>query len=167
MTIGGNVIPITKEAKLLGTEISYRNFYVKQVAALKKKARGALWKSYRFRYLKEKLKLRLFKVLILPLLTYPVIPLNILSNEQMEHLQVVQNDGIRWIKNERWPIRCPLDIRHEELKLEYIRDRIKRLAEGQWDKIVTENTEFWRETMAIPTPQPHAWFPSAYNASFD
>ena len=85
----------------------------------------------------------------------------------MDHLQVIQNDGIRWIQNEHWPNRCPIDRRHEELKLEYISDRLKRLAEGQWDKIVTENSEFWRETVNIQTPYPHAWFPSAYDASFN
>ena len=167
VTIGGNIIQTKKEVKLLGTKITYRNFFVKQVEELKKKARAALWKLYRFMYMNKKLKLRLFKVLILPLLTYPVVPLSILTQNQMEHLQVIQNDGIRWILNEHWPNRCPIDRRHEELKLEYIGDRLKRLAEGQWDKIVTENSEFWRETVNIQTPYPHAWFPSAYDATFN
>ena len=167
VTINGTIIPTTQEAKLLGTKITYRNFFVEQVKSLNKTARAALGKLYRFRYIDKKIKLRLYKLLILPLLIYPVIPLNTLSNSQMENLQVIQNDAIRWIGNEHWPSRCPLDLRHAELKLEYIADRIKRLAEGVIEKINTEDSEFWRETLGIPTPQPHEWFPSAYNATFN
>ena len=41
--------------------------------------------------------------------------------------------------NKRWPIICPIDIRHEELKIERIDDRIKRLAEGVWHKLEEED----------------------------
>ena len=166
ITINGTILRPTQEAKLLGMDFTYRNFFTKQVKSLKKNARGALSKLYRFRYLNKKLKLRLFKVMVLPLLTYPIIPLNALSNNKLYDLQVVQNDAIRWICNEHWPTRCPLQQRHADLKLEYLRDRIKRLSEGVWVKINEENSQFWRDTLAIPTHTPHNWFPSAYEASY-
>ena len=116
--------------------------------------------------LKRKLKVRLYKTLVLPLLTYPVIPLNTCSRTQMIKLQRIQNDAIRWICNERWPIICPTDVRHEELKIERIDDRIKRLAEGVWHKLEEEDSAFHTETLGIQTPHPHNWFPSSYDATF-
>ena len=100
--------------------------------------------------------------MVLPHLTYPVIPLNALSKTQTEILQKVQNRAIRWICNESMR-NCRLTQRHHDLKLEYIEDRLKRLAEGYWYKIEEEDSEFWRETLQKPIPVPHAWFPSAYN----
>ena len=48
------------------------------------------------------------------------------------------NTGKQWIMNEKWPLICPSEIRHAELKLEYIDFRLKRLAESVWHKIGEE-----------------------------
>ena len=167
ITINGNIIPNTREAKLLGLEFTYVNFFTKQVRENKKKAKAALAKLYRFRYLNRRLKLRLYKTLVLPLITYPIVPLNAISKSQMEQLQIVQNDAIRWIFNEHYPIICNLPQIHAELRLEYINDRIKRLAEGVWHKIIDEDSQFIRHTLTIPTPIPHNWFPSSYNQTLN
>ena len=103
---------------------------MKQVDKIENIARTELKRLYRFRYLKRKLKLRLYKVLILLILTFPVDPLNVCSSTQIRRLQVIQNNAIRWIMNEKWPLICPLEIRHAELKIEFISFRIKRLAES-------------------------------------
>ena len=164
--IDGQVIPHTRKATLLGMEFSWANFFTRQVENMRKKADNALTLLYRFRQLRRKLKLRLYKALVLPHLTYPVIPINALSRTQLLILQRVQNKAIRWICNER-KRDCPLTQRHWDLNLENLDDRLKRLAEGVWHKIIEENTEFWRETMQTPTLIPHAWFPSAYNHTFN
>ena len=164
--IEGESIPHTIQAKLLGMDFSYANFFTKQVKNCAKKATDALKLLYRFRYLRRKIKLRLYKALVLPHLSYPVIPLNALSKTQTEILQKVQNRGIRWICNESMR-NCRLTQRHHDLKLEYIEDRLKRLAEGYWYKIEEEDSEFWRETLQIPIHIPHSWFPSAYNHTFN
>ena len=154
------------EARLLGLHFKRNNFFVKQVFLNTNKARAELKKLHRFRYLKKKLKVRLYKALVLPLLTYPVIPINICSRTQIIKLQRVQNNAIRWICNERWPIRCPTEQRHQELKIEKMDLRVRRLAEGVWHKIEEENDLFYRETLQIQTPNPHNWFPSSYDATF-
>ena len=69
--------------------------------------------------------------------------------------------------NERWPIRCPLAQRHVDAKIETIPDRLKRLAEGVWLKINDENSDFFRQTLLIPTDRPHNWFPSSYERTLD
>ena len=166
ISINNREIEYATEARLLGLHFRRNNFFTKQVFLNTKKARTELKKLYRFRMLKRKLKVRLYKTLVLPLLTYPVIPLNTCSRTQMIKLQRIQNDAIRWICNERWPIICPTDVRHEELKIERIDDRIKRLAEGVWHKLEEEDSAFHTETLEIQTPHPHNWFPSSYDATF-
>ena len=163
ITIEGRVIPHTIVAKLLGMQFTIYNFYTKQVKNNKTRAIEEVRKLYRFRYMKRKLKLRLYKTLILPLITQPAVPLNSLSRAQMHELQIAQNEGIRWIFNDRYPVMRPLTVRHEQAKLEYIAERIKRLAEGIWFKLTEENSEFTRETLSIPTPTEHTWFRSSYN----
>ena len=116
--IDNREIEYATEARLLGLHFRRNNFFTKQVTLNTHKARAELRKLYRFRLLKKKLKVRLYKTLILPLLTYPVIPLNACSKTQIMKLQRIQNDAIRWICNERWPIRCPIETRHQELKIE-------------------------------------------------
>ena len=163
--IDNREIEYATEARLLGLHFRRNNFFTKQVTLNTHKARAELRKLYRFRLLKKKLKVRLYKTLILPLLTYPVIPLNACSKTQIMKLQRIQNDAIRWICNERWPIRCPIETRHQELKIEKMRDRIQRLAEGVWYKLDEEGDTFHTETLQIQTPHPHNWFPSSYDAT--
>ena len=138
----------------------------KQVDLNTKKTRAELKKLYRFRLLKKKLKTRLYKTLVLPLLTYPVVPLNAISRSQTIKLQRIQNQAIRWICNERWPIICPTEARHQELKIEKMDDRIRRLAEEVWHKLEEEGGAFHTETLRIQTPHPHNWYLSSYDATF-
>ena len=165
--IDNEIIPDTKSAKLLGLKFSNYNFFTKQINANKASANAELKKLYKFRYLPRKLKLRLYKSLVLPLLTYPLVPINACSKTQIKKLQTVQNKAIKWIMNEYWPTRCPLPQRHNDLKLEYLSERVKRLAEGVWNKVLDENSHFIQETFNMPTINSHSWFPSSYEATFN
>ena len=94
--------------------IKYNNFYVEQIKCNIGRAKAELQKLKRFRYLKKKLKIRLYKTLVLPHLTYPAAPLNMCSKTQMEMLQKVQNAGIRWICQASG---CNYEEQHELLKM--------------------------------------------------
>ena len=85
----------------------------------------------------------------------------------MEKLQKRQNDAIRWICNEKWPLRCPLEERHRELKLETIKERIKRMAERVWSKLEEEGSEFYTNTIRIEMTNPHISYPSSYERTFE
>ena len=165
--IQNTIIPHTTTAKLLGLKFSNYNFFTKQVTSNVNRAKAELKNLYKFKHINWKLKLRLYKALVLPLLTYPIVPLNACSKAQVKKLQTVQNKAIKWICNEYWPTICPLQQRHEDLKLEFLNDRIKRLAEGVWYRILEENANFIQETMELLTQNPHTWFPSSYMATFN
>ena len=160
-------ISYSTEMKLLGLNFRRNNFYVKHVETIVQRANAELKKLQRFRLLKTKLKNRLYKALILPHLTYPAVPLNICSDTQFKKIQTIQNKAIRWITNEKWPIICPINRRQEQLKLEPIKDRIKRLAEGIWNRIYEENAEFHQQNLQIQMNNPHTWYPSSYLRTFD
>ena len=54
-----------------------------------------------------------------------------------------------------------------QLKLETLKDRIKRMAENIWSKLEDEDSDFFRETMAINMINPHNRYPSSYDATFN
>ena len=163
----GTNIQYSETGKLLGMQFTTYNFFTKQMNYNINNAKATLRRLKRFRTLKKSLKLRLYKTLVLPLLLYPIIPINVSSKTQQKRLQTVQNEAVRWICNEKWPIKCPIDRRHGEMKLEYMRDRIRRMAEGIWSKLEEENDEFFQETIEINMREPHGSYPSSYKKTFE
>lgn len=164
LNINNEIIQYKTEVKLLGMKISYNNFFSAQVKANVINARTSLHSLYRFRYLKRKLKIRLYKSVVQPLLVYPTSPLNMCSDHQIYQLQKIQNKGIRWIAQQY--IRCNIREKEEIFKIESIKDRIRRLAEGVWHKLEELETTVLQETLALNYQRPHGWFRSSYNQTF-
>ena len=162
LNINNEIIHYKLEVTLLGMKISYNNFFSAQIQSNVNKARTSLSEIYKFLYLKRKLKIRLYKSVVQPLLVYPPAPLNMCSNNQMQQLQLVQNKAIRWI-DQQW---CNIREKEEQYKIEPIKDRIRRLAEGVWYKLEELETTVLQETLAIDYQRPHGWFRSSYAATF-
>ena len=116
--------------------------------------------------MKERLKVRLFKALILPVIMYPIIPIHTCSNNQIERLKKIQKSGIRWISNIEWTSRTNLETRREILRIEDIMERLKRLAQDIWKKIEEENGDFFIETDSMNMIRQHARFSSSYEAAY-
>ena len=161
------IIEYSKKAKILGLHFKSRNFFKEQVDANRKNANHQLSKLYRLRYLKRKLKIRLYKSKVLPHLTFSSVPLNICSDSQLKRLQIIQNKAIRWITNTYYPLICDIDEQQNLLKIEPIKERIHRLAHKTWYKIETENSPFFDMTKNIEIVHGHAWFKSSYAATFE
>ena len=156
-----------KKSKILGLNFKSNNFFKSQVDENIKRAKVELNKLYKFRYLKKKIKVRLYKTKVLPLLAYAAVPLNICSPNQIKRLQIIQNKAIRWITNLYYPNICNIDNQQEILKIEPIKYRINRLAQNVWHKIEEENSEFFEATLNIPIIHGHAWFKSSYVQTFE
>lgn len=165
ININGANIYYKEKIKLLGMWIKYNNFFAEQIKCNVGRAKEELQKIKRFRYLKKKLKVRLFKSLVLPHLTNPAAPLNMASNAQMKKLQTVQNEAIRWICQHYRG--CNIEEQQQLLKIEPIKDRMKRLAEGIWSKLEDIDTEMLQETLAMDYNNHHKWFLSSYARTFD
>ena len=156
-----------KKANMLGLNFKSNNFFKCQVDENIKRAKSELKKLYRFRYLKQKLKVRLYKTKVLSVLTYASVPLNICSVTQIKRLQVIQNDAIRWITYSYYPVRCNIEEQQRVLKIEPIKERIDRLAQKVWFKIEEENSDFFKTTSDIAIINGHAWFKSSYAQTFE
>ena len=157
----------SNKAKVVGLHFKSRNFFKEQVDDNIKNAKYALSKLYRLRYLKRKIKVRLYKSKVLPYLTFSSVPLNICSQSQIDRLQIIQNKAIRWITNTYYPNTCNIAEQQNLLKIEPINERLSRLAQNIWYKIETENSPFFEITKNIPIEFGHAWFKSSYAATFE
>ena len=164
VNIDGEIVHYKEKILLLGMWIKYNNFFAEQVKCNAGRANDELQKIKRFRYLKRKLKIRLYKALVLPHLTNPAAPLNMISNAQMKKLQTVQNKAIRWICNDN---RCNIEVQQQRLKIEPIKDRIRRLAEGIWSKLEEIDTEMLQDALEINYNNNHSWFRSSYARTFE
>ena len=82
--IDNNTLKYSNKAKVVGLHFKSRNFFKEQVDANIKNAKYALSKLYRLRYLKRKIKVRLYKSKVLPYLTYSSVHLNICSQSQID-----------------------------------------------------------------------------------
>ena len=160
-------INYSDKAKILGLKFKSRNFFKDQVDENIRKAKAELSRLYKLRYLKKKLKTRLYKSKALPHLTFASVPLNICSHNQIKRLQVVQNKAIRWITNTYYPNTCNIDEQQHLLKIEPINERINRLAQNIWYKAEIENSPFFEITKNIPIQFGHSWFKSSYAATFN
>ena len=138
LVIDGEEWEYTQQAKILGLRLTNRGISA-QVTHLQKKAKGQLSQLRRFYGLPRKIKLRLYKALVLPMLTYPAVPLNITSRSAQLSLQRVQSTALRWVHGkydeadgER---RLTNEALHAMYKIEPLNHRIHRLARGTWERL--------------------------------
>ena len=78
-------------------------------------------------------KLRLYKTIVRPILEYPPIPLNTISNTNMLKIQRVQNKALKFITNTRWYDFRKMESLHHELNIEPMNSRISKLAQKVWN----------------------------------
>ena len=163
LVVDGQRMEYKQEAKWLGLQMTYRSI-VMQVHTNKGKAGRNLTKLKRFTGLTPSLKLRLYKSLIMPMLTYPAVALVTCSRSAQLSLQVVQSRALRWAVSDG-----PLDRRprnqdlHERFKLEPLNIRIHRLAKNTWERLErNEDPNLARIhaiEQALGARQEHTWWP--------
>ena len=95
LIVEGDDVGLSMRGSLLGLSVSTGG-YTGHVSQRVSKAKAALTKLYRFRDLATGLKLHLIKALVLPILTYPPVPLHVLSKTAISRLQKVQNSALRF-----------------------------------------------------------------------
>ena len=63
--------------------------------------------------------------------------------------------------------RCNIEVQQQRLKIEPIKDRIRRLAEGIWSKLEEIDTEMLQDALEINYNNNHGWFRSSYARTFE
>lgn len=98
--INGNKINYSDQGKVPGLTIT-RTGIGKHVNDNKNKGIKALSELQRFYNVPTNIKLHLIKAFVLPILSYPFIPLITASNTSKKKLQTVQNQTLRFAFNEK------------------------------------------------------------------
>lgn len=161
LTIGQTNINYARETNVLGLTLKSRGIAA-HVKKQRQKADTTLRKLRRFSQLSPRLKLRLYKALVLPLLDYPPIPTNTIRQSNWKSLQAVQNKALRWINKDVPPYERTVEDLHTLYNIEPINIRNFKLAKNAWNKM---RREFPDETALYETTvfdRHHAWWPLAY-----
>ncbi|MPC21935.1 hypothetical protein E2C01_014940 [Portunus trituberculatus] len=95
LLVDGDDVGFSSRGSLMGLSISTMG-YTTHVSQRVARAKSALTRLYRFRALATGLKLHLIKALVIPILSYPPIPLHALSHTAISRLQRVQNSALRF-----------------------------------------------------------------------
>ena len=128
ITINGTPIQIVSHLKILGFTLNQKLAFANHIPRSINTANYNLNKLKIFKYSPIKIKLTLYKMLILPLLEYPAPVLYTLNNTNMNKLQAIQNKAIRFILNLSINNRTTMEENHTKLKLDPINVRISKLT---------------------------------------
>ena len=154
--------------KILGLNINNTSFTAQHVKKSCQRASAMLGEMSHLKKLSIPSKTLLVKSLILPVITYPCIPLNTCSLSCLYQLQTVQNDALRFIYNAHYPFLTSNRSLHHRANLPPINQVIHRRSKSTWEKIEAGeagdlDTFNWIKDMDIYKHYNH--FPSSYNLS--
>ena len=124
--VNNEQILLSTQVTLLGCTFSNTQWFTPHINNSVNKAKVALAQLQAFRFAPPKIKLHLFKALVLPLLTYPVSVINSTCHTNFSKLQKVQNSALRFVYNVRVADRISSKSLHERAKLPPINVRIAK-----------------------------------------
>ena len=161
LIIDGQRTEFSRRGTILGLSVSTHG-YTTHVTSRVTQARAALTTLFRFRSLSTRIKLRLIKALVIPILTYPPIPIHALSKTAVSRLQKVQNSAIRFALGTRWDDFRTSQSLHEEASIPALNIRLHDLATSIWQRMAEEDWDQFRTIQDLHDGAPdrhHAWFP--------
>ena len=156
--IDGHLIPYSDYGKVLGVKIGNAG-YNKHLNETVQKGKHALMELQRFYALPEKIKIHLIKAFIRPILTYAPIPMITISNTNIKKLQVIQNRGLRFACNEKYPYTRNTKTLHEVANIEPINYTMFNQADKVFNKVRNmEDEQFTTIMENYEEDKNHAWF---------
>lgn len=161
LLVNEDPVDFSPRGRLLGLQISGRG-YTSHVTNRVKQARRTLGALYRFRDLDRGLKLHLIKTLVIPVLTYPPVPIHALSRSVISRLQRVQNAALKFALNLRWDDFTTAEAMHEVASIPALNVRLHNLASGVWKRLKDMGWEQFNALLELHQEAPnhqHAWFP--------
>ena len=127
IVVNGSATNIRTTVKVLGHQFSTYGSNKTQISHRSQLAQDQLRKLSRFSTAPSRIKLRLYKTLIRPMLEYPPTQLVNSSSFLLNKLQVIQNKALRFALNYKWYDFITNDVLHERAKIPKIHDRLKQL----------------------------------------
>ena len=162
ITINHIQIQYSKDGNILGIHIN-KTGLLGHVAHTRNKSIQALSTLRRFTALPEKIKIHLIKAFIIPILTYPAYPLNVLSKNATLKLQRVQNSALRFAYNEKYPYTYTTMELHRKANLLPININIYHRGRRVLNKLVTSiNATTYNNIIENNDTQEHSWFRKSF-----
>lgn len=161
ITQQGRAIRFSRVVKILGLKVNCSGIQP-HVSERRSLASQALSKLKRFSALSPRTKLHLYKAMAAPHLTYPPVPLNIISNSNLQKLQAVQNKALRWINGDRPPYTTRIQELHQIHNLTPLNVKIFEAALRTWDTIRDILPEEELQIQDDAQRGSHAWWNSSY-----
>lgn len=156
--VNGEIIEYKSNGTLLGLNISCKG-YTQHVNKLVNKGELAIQELNMFSKLPINIKVQLVKTFILPMIEYPTIPLNTLSNTQILKIQRVQNKALRWAYNDmKYPYQKNTEQLHIESSIKPVNIKLNERAHKLWNRtgqLIDEDLAHLNE----PVLRKHVWFP--------
>lgn len=139
-------IPYQDECKILGVTFDHKLKFQKDIKKKITLAKIAQNKLRRFIFLHPKIQLQLFKLYVLPIITFCNIPL-LYSGEGLKQVQILQNKCIRFIHNIDWREFITNKKLHEDLGIDSTTKSINRTYEKLFIKLQARNQEIFNSTV--------------------
>jgi len=158
INVNGKEIETSKAGKLLGLNITSHGF-VNHIRKTINKGNGILSQLRRFSNLTPKIKTTLIKTLLIPVITYPSIPICMASLSQKRKMQTILNKALRFIHcNEQERLNSfHLHIKYNITPLNIIN---YNKALNTWETLkISENEQY--NMLIIPNNNTHTWFPKS------
>ncbi|MPC45853.1 hypothetical protein E2C01_039559 [Portunus trituberculatus] len=152
LLVDGDDVEFSPRGSLLGLSVASIG-YTTHVSQRVTRVRSALTGLYRFRDLAT--GLHLIKALVLPILTYPPIPLHTLSNTAISRLQEVQNSALRFAFGTRWDDFTSSASLHEAASLPALNVHLHEMATKVWQRMEDEGWDQHQHLQALHEETPH------------
>ena len=152
--INDRIIPYKSKGKILG--LTFSDFSIKPHIAIRIfSAKNKLTKLQKFKNLTTHNKLKLYKTIILPTLTFPTVPINTISRHQMLRLQRIQNLATRFITDTRWSDFRSSETLHNRLNLDPVNIFIHKQAHNTWENIQNTIPDLYTQLSTHNPPIDH------------
>ena len=144
-----NYIPYVVESKVLGVTFASNiskidNIFNKHLNKKNTLARIAMTKLFRFRHLHPKILIQLFKIFILPIITFSVIPIVHTGTKGYKTVQVIQNKFLRYAHNIPWDEFITNEQIHTDLKINSISNSLYKTYNKHYTKLLHRDEEIFR-----------------------
>lgn len=143
-----NYIPYVEKTKILGVTFSSninhnKNLFNHHLDKKYTTAKNATAKLYRFRHLHPKILIQLFKIFILPIITFSTIPIIHNGKKGLKKVQTLQNKFIRFAHNIAWDEFITNEQLHNDLKIQSTSQTIYTTYNKHYTKLLHRNEEIF------------------------
>ena len=132
-------LPYCDECKILGVTYTSKNKYQKHINNKLKLAKIVAAKLRRFIFLHPKIQLQLYKIYVLPIITFSCLPILLAGQNGLKQVQIIQNKAIRYAHSIDWEEFIPNKKLHEDLEINSTTYTINKTFHNLYEKIETRN----------------------------